>query len=170
MMRTTRIVALAAVLGAGLMSASAATAALPPASPPPAQTQTAAARGPVARLQPPSHLRVPALAFDQSSVSLVWDKPADYASIADYHVYQDGRLLGSASVSADSAALPYINSFYADPANAAQVKIVMENFTATGLKPDTSYRFTVRSVDRTGAESRDLSLIHISEPTRLGMI
>ena len=154
-MRTTRIVALAAVLAAGLTSASAATAALPPASPPPAQTQTAAARGPVARLQPPSGVRVPALAFDQSSVSLVWDKPADYASIADYHVYQDGRLLGSASVSADSAALPYINSFYADPANAAQVKIVMENFTATGLKPDTSYRFTVRSVDRTGAESRD---------------
>ena len=104
-------------------------------------------------------MRVPALAFDQSTASLVWDKPASYASIVDYHVYQDGRLVGSASTSEHSPALPYINAFYSDPANAAQVKVVMENFTVTGLAPDTSYRFTVRSVDRTGAESRDSTAI-----------
>lgn len=144
-MGTTRVVVLAAVLAAGLMTAPAAVAAPAPAQ----QTQSAA------RPQPPSDLRVPALAFDQSSLSLVWDKPQDYRNIADYHVYQDGRLVGSASATTGSASLPYINTFYADPANADQVKIVMNNFTATGLRPDTSYRFTVRSVDRNGVESRD---------------
>src|SRR5665647_1385497 len=144
MMRTNRAVVLAAVLAAGLVMAPAAAAAPAPAQ----QTQ------PGARPQPPSDLRVPALAFDQSSVSLVWEKPQDYGNIVDYHVYQDGRLIGSASATTGSASLSYIKSFYADPANAAQVKIVMNNFTATGLRPDTSYRFAVRSVDRTGVESR----------------
>lgn len=149
-----------AVLAAALMSAPAAAAGPPPAPKPPGHTQ------PAAPPQRPSHVRVPALAFDQSTASLVWDKPEAYASIADYHVYQDGRLVGSASTSADSAALPYINAFYADPANAAQVKVVMENFTATGLRPDTTYRFTVRSVDRTGAESRD-SAVTVQKTARV---
>lgn len=144
-MGTTRIVVLAAVLAAGLMMAPAAVAAPAPAH----RTQ------PVARPQPPSDLRVPALAFDQSSLSLVWEKPQEYRNIADYHVYQDGRLIGSASATTGSASLRYINTFYADPANSDQVKIVMNNFTAIGLRPDTSYRFTVRSVDRNGVESRD---------------
>jgi exo-poly-alpha-galacturonosidase len=85
----------------------------------------------------------------------VWDKPRDYGNIADYRIYQDGRLRGSASSTTGSASLSDINTFYADPANAAQVKIVMNNFAVTGLRPDTSYRFTVRSVDRNGVESRD---------------
>lgn len=144
-MSTNRVVVLAVVLAAGLMAAPAAAA-----TPAPAQ-QTQAAERP----QPPSDVRVPALAFDQSSLSLVWDKPQDYGNIADYRVYQDGRLTGSASSTTGSAALSDINTFYADPANAAQVKIVMNNFAVTGLRPDTSYRFTVRSVDRAGVESRD---------------
>jgi exo-poly-alpha-galacturonosidase len=140
---------LTAALAAGLMVAPTAAAAPAPVPRPPGQIQAAA------RPQAPSHVRVPALAFDQSSLSLVWDKPQDYGNIADYRVYQDGRLRGSASSTTGSAALSDINTFYADPANAAQVKIVMNNFAVTGLRPDTSYRFTVRSVDRTGVESRD---------------
>jgi exo-poly-alpha-galacturonosidase len=153
-MRTSPIVALMAVLATSLMSAPAAATGPSPASQPTWHTAPAPPK-PTAPPQQPSHVRVPALAFDQSTVSLVWDKPVAYAGIADYHVYQDGRLVGSASTSAGSAALPYINAFYSDPANADQVKVVMENFTATGLTPATTYRFTVRSVDRTGAESRD---------------
>ena len=153
-MRTSPIVALMAVLATSLMSAPAAATGPSPASQPTWRTAPAPPK-PTAPPQQPSHVRVPALAFDQSTVSLVWDKPVAYAGIADYHVYQDGRLVGSASTSAGSAALPYINAFYSDPANADQVKVMMENFTATGLTPATTYRFTVRSVDRTGAESRD---------------
>ena len=159
MMRTTRIAALTAVLAASLLSAPAPAAGLSPAVQPTRHTQPAPPPRPATPPQRPSHVRVPALAFDQSTASLVWDKPASYASIADYHVYQDGRFVGSASTSEHSPALPYINAFYSDPANAAQVKVVMENFTVTGLAPDTSYRFTVRSVDRTGAESRDSTAI-----------
>jgi len=158
-MRTTRIAALTAVLAASLMSWPAPAAGLSPAAQPTGHTQPAPPPRPATPPQRPSHVRVPALAFDQSTASLVWDKPASYASIVDYHVYQDGRLVGSASTSEHSPALPYINAFYSDPANAAQVKVVMENFTVTGLAPDTSYRFTVRSVDRTGAESRDSTAI-----------
>jgi exo-poly-alpha-galacturonosidase len=154
-MRTTRTVALMAVLAAGLVSAPVAAAVPSPAPQPAGHTMPVPSPQPAARPQPPSQVRVPTLAFDQSSASIVWEKPREYASIVDYHVYQDGRLIGSASHTTDSASLPYINTFYADPANAAQVKIVMNNFTATGLRPATSYRFTVRSVDRNGVESRD---------------
>ena len=140
---------LTAALAAGLMVAPTAAAAPAAAPRPPGHAQ------PAARPQAPSQVRVPALAVDESSLSLVWNKPGDYANIADYHVYQDGRLRGSASSTTGSASLSDIKAFYADPANAAQVKIVMNNFAVTGLRPDTSYRFTVRSVDRTGVESRD---------------
>ncbi|MDQ0277869.1 exo-poly-alpha-galacturonosidase [Arthrobacter silviterrae] len=108
-----------------------------------------------ARPAAPESLRIPALAFDESTVSLVWNKPEAYQDIVDYHVYQDGRLIGSASKTTGSASLPYIDAFYADRSNAAQVKVVMNNFTVTGLSPDTKYRFTVRAVDSRGVESVD---------------
>jgi exo-poly-alpha-galacturonosidase len=154
-MRTTRTVALIAVLAAGLMSAPVAAAAPPPAPRPPGHTQPVPSPPPAARPQPPSHVRVPTLAFDESSVSLVWNKPPRYGTIVDYRIYQNGRLIGSAGTTSGAASLPAIDAFYADPANAAQVKIVMNNFMVTGLRPDTKYRFTVRSVDANGVESRD---------------
>jgi exo-poly-alpha-galacturonosidase len=104
---------------------------------------------------PPLDVRVPALAFDEGSVTLVWEKPADHAGIVDYHVYMDGRLAGSASRQPASPAKPLIDRFAADPANAQQVRVVMESFRATGLRPSTQYAFTVRSVDAAGRESRD---------------
>jgi exo-poly-alpha-galacturonosidase len=103
----------------------------------------------------PVDVRVPTLAFDEQSITLAWEKPAAHADIVDYHVYLDGRLLGSSSQGSGSPAKPYIDAFYADPANSRQVKVVMNTFTATGLRPDTRYRFTVRSVDAAGHESRD---------------
>jgi len=130
------------------------------------------------RPAPPTDLRVPALANDESSITLVWDKPADHAAgdargagasqrstdIVDYHVYQDGTYAGSANehASATSPAKPYIDAFYADPVNRAQVKVVMNTFTATGLAPSTRHRFTVRAVDSNGVESRDSVPVHAS--------
>lgn len=107
------------------------------------------------RPAPPTDVRVPTLAFDEQSITLAWDKPTRHADIVDYHVYLDGRLLGRSSAGTGSPAKPYIDAFYADPANSRQVKVVMNTFTATGLHADRRYHFTVRSVDAAGRESRD---------------
>jgi exo-poly-alpha-galacturonosidase len=119
-------------------------------------TQLSAA---VVTVQPPTNVRVPTLAYDESSITLTWQKPSNHAAIVDYRVYSDGVLLGRASDGRTSPAKPYIDAFYADPANAGQVKIVMSTFTATGLRPSTTYRFTVRSVDANGAESVDSPVV-----------
>lgn len=104
---------------------------------------------------PPTNVRVPALAFDERSITLAWEQPADHAAIVDYHVFVDGRLAGSASRNPTSPAQPFIDRFYADASNGQQVRVVNETFTATDLQPGTRYRFTVRSVDASGRESRD---------------
>src|SRR5262245_18912877 len=104
------------------------------------------------RPAPPTDVRVPTLAFDEQGITVAWNKPARHADIVDYHVYLDGRLLGGSSAGAGSPAKPYIDAFYADPANSRQVKVVMNTFTATGLRPEHRYRFTVRSVDAAGHE------------------
>jgi exo-poly-alpha-galacturonosidase len=104
---------------------------------------------------PPVDVRVPTLAFDERSVTLAWEKPANHAGIVDYHVYVDGTLAGSASRNPTSPARPFIDRFYADPANARQVRVVASSFAVTSLRPATRYRFTVRSVDGAGRESRD---------------
>jgi exo-poly-alpha-galacturonosidase len=104
---------------------------------------------------PPTDLRVPALAFDDSSVTLAWEQPADHAAVTDYHVFVDGRLAGSASQDPGSPAQPLIDSFAADPSNSRQFRVAMENFTVTGLRPSTRHSFRVRSVDAAGRESRD---------------
>ncbi len=106
-------------------------------------------------LRAPVDLRVPPMAFDEKSITLAWAKPASHVSIVDYHVYVRGRLVGAASADPGSAAKPYVDAFYADPANAAQVRTVNDSFTVTGLRPASRYTFTVRSVDSAGRESRD---------------
>jgi exo-poly-alpha-galacturonosidase len=107
------------------------------------------------RPAPPTDVRVPALAFDEHSVTIAWEKPADHAGIVDYHVFVNGRLAGSASQDPASPAKPFIDGFYADPSNAQQVRVQPVTFTATNLRPDTRYTFAVRSVDAAGRESRD---------------
>src|SRR5437899_9973959 len=77
---------------------------------------------------PPTNVRVPALALDEQSITLVWEKPRDHAGIVDYHVYMNGQLAGSSSQNPTSPAQPFIDGFYADPSNALQVKAVNESF------------------------------------------
>jgi exo-poly-alpha-galacturonosidase len=112
---------------------------------------------------PPTNVRVPALAFDERSITLAWEKPANHAGIVDYHVYLNGRLAGSASQNPTSPAKPLVDAFYGDPANSQQVRVLMDNFTATNLLPRTRYTFTVRSVDAAGHESRDSA--HVTQST-----
>lgn len=108
-------------------------------------------------LQAPSNLQVPTLAFDDQQIILVWEKPADHAQIQDYRVYANGVLLGSSNANNDrvSPAKPYIDRFYEQDTAKFHYRIGIHSYTAQGLKPDTAYRFTVRSVGADGQESPD---------------
>ncbi|HTV23161.1 MAG TPA: glycoside hydrolase family 28 protein [Polyangiaceae bacterium] len=109
----------------------------------------------------PFQLEVPTLAFDESSVVLVWHKPENYAGVVDYHVYEDGVLLGSANDNATalSPAKPYIDGFYAADGAGFHVRASVHAFTVTGLEPATEYRFTARSVLPDGTESADSNVV-----------
>ncbi|WDU65646.1 glycoside hydrolase family 28 protein [Pseudomonas poae] len=108
-------------------------------------------------LQAPSKVQVPTLAFDDREIILVWEKPAEHADIKDYRVYANGTLLGASNANHDqvSPAKPYIDHFYQQDTANFHHRIGLHSYTAQGLKPDTAYRFTVRSVDGNGKESAD---------------
>lgn len=112
---------------------------------------------PLWALEAPSKPQVPTLAYDDQQIILVWEKPAGHADIADYNIYANGKLLGGANANADqvSPAKPYIDRFYEQDTRNFHHRIALHSFTAQGLKPDTEYRFTVRSVGADGKESPD---------------
>lgn len=55
-----------------------------------------------------------------------------------------------------------MSRFYADPSNVEQYRVVPHHFIVEGLKPQTSYTFTVRSVNTAGVESADSSAVTAS--------
>ena len=93
-------------------------------------------------------VQVPTLAYDDSSISLVWEKPKEYADISDYEVFINGVSQGTASANntANSKAKPYIDQFYTDDTADFHTKVKFLNFTAKGLSPDTSYTFAVKGI------------------------
>jgi exo-poly-alpha-galacturonosidase len=105
----------------------------------------------------PRQLEVPTLAFDEKSVVLVWHKPEKASQVVDYHVYMDGRLLGSADANNTqcSPAKRYIDGFYAADTAHFHVQVTVHSFTVEGLAPDSEHRFSVRSLLHDGAESAD---------------
>ena len=105
----------------------------------------------------PQNPCVPTLAYDDTSLTLVWNKPDNYADVVDYNVYMNGTRLGSAAANnaAHSVAKPYIDHFYADDSAGFHTRVTFHNFHVTGLSPDTAYTFTVRAVDASGQESAD---------------
>jgi exo-poly-alpha-galacturonosidase len=106
----------------------------------------------------PQQLCVPTLSFNQSTIWLVWNKPDNHSAIRDYNVYMNGKKLCSASKNAVkySSAAPYIANFYAhDAATKFHVPITFHSFLVTNLSPNSTYNFTVRSVDLAGTESAD---------------
>ncbi|ATP50318.1 glycoside hydrolase family 28 protein [Pseudomonas sp. ITEM 17296] len=116
---------------------------------------------PLWALEAPSKILVPTLAYDDQQIILVWEKPADLADIADYHVYANGKLLGGSNANNGlvSPAKPYIDRFYEQDTRNFHHRIAIHSYTAVGLAPDTEYRFTVRSVDHAGKESADSPVI-----------
>lgn len=109
----------------------------------------------------PGNVTVPPLAFDESSITIAWEKPAgaheaDADTIVDYEVSLDGELLGTASANF-AEEYDYLNAwvekFYDATDAFDHYRINLTSFTATGLEPDHHYSFRVRAVYRSGETS-----------------
>lgn len=104
-----------------------------------------------------TNLRVPTLAYDDTSITLVWDKPENYADVANYYVYLNDVKLGDARSNfashADWASV-YMKAFYEyyQEKNIDMVNVDIHSFRADGLKPDTDYNFSVVAVNGAGEE------------------
>jgi len=109
----------------------------------------------------PFQLEVPTLAFDENSIVLVWHKPDNYSDVVDYHVYMDGKLLGSAEPNNTqfSPAKSYIDGFYASDAARFHAQATIHTFTVEGLEPASEHSFTARAVFRDGSESADSNVV-----------
>lgn len=119
-----------------------------------------------------TNLRVPTLAYDDTSITLVWDKPENYADVANYYVYLDDVKIGDARSNfashADWAAV-YMKAFYDyyQEKDINMVDVDIHSYRADGLKPSTDYNFSVVAVNAAGEElgSRaDISWSTTSKP------
>ena len=79
------------------------------------------------RITAPQKLMVPPLAFDDSSITVIWSKPEDYSNVVSYNVYIEGSLAGNTK---------------------------NLSYTAADLNAGTPYSFTVTAVDASGQESK----------------
>lgn len=80
----------------------------------------------VSAVEAPQKLMVPPLAFDDTSITVIWEKPDNYADVVSYNVYIEGSLAGNTK-----------KLFY----------------NATDLNAATPYSFYVTAVDASGKES-----------------
>jgi exo-poly-alpha-galacturonosidase len=91
-----------------------------------------------AAVNPPINVVVPPLAFEDTHITVSWQKPTTATGIVGYNVYVNGTKKGSVSTINWGSATN--NQLYYD---------------ATGLTANTSYTIKVRSYDSSGAESAD---------------
>ncbi|WP_162990288.1 fibronectin type III domain-containing protein [Mesobacillus foraminis] len=102
----------------------------------------------------PVNLQIPKLAYDEDSITLVWEKPEDYSDIVDFNVYMNGKRVGSALKDNGGPAKAYIDNFYENiDKDDFHTDILIHNFTVENLKPNKSYDFYVTSVNEDGVES-----------------
>ena len=107
-----------------------------------------------------SNLQVPTLAYDDTSIGIVWDKPEKYDNVADYNVYINGTLAGTARQSYKENAKwadTYMKAFYEyydenKKSDVDMVDVDIHSYRATNLTPDTEYTFKVVAIDKDGKE------------------
>ena len=108
-------------------------------------------------------LQVPTLAYDESSIGLVWQKPEKYDNVADYNVYINGKLAGTAreNYKVNAAwASQYMDSFYdyytaQGKSDIDMVNVDIHAYRATGLEADTEYTFKVVAVRNNPATKKE---------------
>ncbi|WP_035795525.1 glycosyl hydrolase family 28 protein [Clostridium akagii] len=100
--------------------------------------------------KPSNNLVVSVIAHDNNNITLAWEKPADYSTIANYNIYMNGKFIGNANNNTASQSKQYTDNFYNDTSNSSAVKTSMHNYIATGLTPNTAYSFVIKAVDTTG--------------------
>ncbi|MBN2544909.1 MAG: glycoside hydrolase family 28 protein [Spirochaetes bacterium] len=86
-------------------------------------------------LLPPENLSVPFMGASDNSITLIWNKPAEYSNIASYDIYQDDKLI----------------------ANSTKL-----NFTASDLSPNTTYSFFIKSKDINNNQSAESNKISVA--------
>ncbi|MDO5402752.1 MAG: hypothetical protein Q4F11_04875, partial [Eubacteriales bacterium] len=105
-----------------------------------------------------SDLQIPVLAYDESSIGFVWQKPEKYDDVADYNVYINGVKAGTARQNFKENAkwtAKYMEAFYDYYDTASDVDMVdvdIHSYRATGLEADKEYTFKVVAVDKDGKE------------------
>ncbi|WP_456295963.1 glycoside hydrolase family 28 protein [Vibrio sp. AK197] len=107
---------------------------------------------------------VPTLAYDDTSVSLVWNKPSDYSDIVDYRVYMNGESLGLASEnnSQFNPAKPYMDAFAEQDSAGFHHRPTYLNYKVEGLTPATDYQFSVAAVYADGHESNPSPAVSVT--------
>jgi exo-poly-alpha-galacturonosidase len=80
----------------------------------------------------PLNLMVPPMAYDENTIILIWSKPVNYSQVTDYRVYKNGVALGPSGRFDTTRAKLYYN--------------------VTGLTANTTYNFTVKSLNLSGTE------------------
>jgi len=96
-----------------------------------------------AAVNPPINVVVPPLAFEDTHITVSWQKPSTATGIVGYNVYVNGTKKGSVSTITWASGMTN-NQLYYD---------------ITGLTANTSYSIKVRSYDSSGAESADSTTV-----------
>lgn len=99
------------------------------------------------RVAPTSPQNLTAFSKTASTIGLIWDKSSDDAEVKGYDIYENGSKIGSSD---------YLK----------QYDVAKTNYTVTGLKPNTKYRFKVVARDASGnvsKASKQISVITSNE-------
>ena len=107
----------------------------------------------------PQGVRIPAAATDSTSTLLVWQRPADNDTAVAYNVYANGQFIGSTKNGLATKAGAAKSEFQSANESLCGNLLIDHNYKVTGLKPATSYTFTVRAIDKSGAESPDSAAV-----------
>ena len=105
-----------------------------------------------------TNLQVPTLAYDDTSIGVVWNKPEKYDNVADYKVWVNGELKETARENFEKNSAwtaTYMKAFYdyyntQKKSDVEMVNVDIHSFRATNLKPDTEYTIKVVAVDKDG--------------------
>jgi len=96
-----------------------------------------------ATVNAPINVVVPPLAFEDTHITVSWQKPSTTSGIVGYNVYVNGTKKGSVTTKTWTGSLTNNLLWY----------------DATGLTANTSYSIKVRSYDSSGAESADSNTV-----------